>query len=92
MDYRYLFWFLVGAVTYESSYRDFVAIIASAIYFAGVIKDWDATGFSFGLNCIGIWLIIFPSFVYKPLVFDMWVILISINYLLVKKFWGVSDD
>jgi len=88
MDIRYFYWVLVGALAFESPYRDLVAIIAASIYVVGVLMDADLSGLSFGLNNIGIWFVIMPSFDFGINVFATWTILVSINYLIVKYIWS----
>jgi len=87
MDLRYFFWILVGAFAFESPYRDLVAIIAVVIYSVGVLMEGDISGLSFGLNNVGIWFVIIPYFEFDLNVFAVWVILCSVNYLVVKNVW-----
>ncbi len=88
MDTRYFYWVLVGVLAFESPNRELVAIILAAIYTIGVLKNLDLPGLSFGINCCGIWILLFPSFDYGIKVYAMWVILLSINYLIVKGIWA----
>lgn len=88
MDLRFLYWIMVGAMAFESPYRDLVAIIAAAIYIVGVIIEFDLPGISIGLNSIAIWFALFPRVEFSLTTYAIWVILISINYLVVKAYWN----
>ena len=87
MDIRYYYWLLVGLLAFESPNREFVAVILAAIYTISVLVELDLSGLSFGINCCGIWIILFPSFNYNLGIYAAWVLLVSINYLVVKAVW-----
>lgn len=91
MDIRYYYWLLVGLLAFESPNREFVAVILAAIYTISVLVELDLSGLSFGINCCGIWILLFPNFSYGVQVYILWIILISFNYLLVKFLWTRSE-
>lgn len=88
MDLRFYYWVFLGIVSQESPYRDYVAIVASVLYVYGCIFKRDVSGLVFGLNNMGIGLLLFTNFDYSVFLIGIWVILVSINYLIVKYLWG----
>lgn len=91
MDLRFYFWVFLGMVSQESPYRNYVAIVASILYLYGCILKGDIPGLVFGANCIGMGFLLFTSFDYSIFLIAIWVILVSINYLVVKYLWGGRD-
>lgn len=77
----------MGIAPLEGNAKTYLLLVGSAVYFSALILDGDLGGVIYGfINSLGIF-ILFDEFTINEIQALTWILLISINYLLIKRFF-----
>jgi len=88
MDLRFFYWILFGVIAEITPAREYLFIIGIVLYAISMLYEHDFPGLLFGLLNVGYGYLVFEGFIENPNRFAIWVIVVSLNYLVIKKYYS----
>ena len=88
MDIRFFYWVFFGVIAEFNPARGYLFIVGIILYAVSMLYEQDFAGLLFGLLNIGYGYLVFENFGDNPNRFAVWVIVVSLNYLAIKRYYG----